>query len=61
MGLSASDLPAPLNGLNALSICVADQVRQHIEESAEALAKQLEPLGSFSTEVDALVSLSQGN
>jgi hypothetical protein len=60
-GLSASDLPAPLNGLNALSVCVADQVRQHIEESAEALARQLEPLGSFSTEVDALVSLSQGN
>jgi len=58
-GLSVRDLPSPLNGLNALSICVADQVTQHIEESAAALAKQLEPFGSFSAEVNALVELSQ--
>jgi hypothetical protein len=60
-GLSASDLPAPLNGLNALSVCVPDQVWQHIQETAEALAKQLEPSGSFSAEMDALVALSRGD
>lgn len=60
-GLLASDLPSPLNGLNALSVCVPDQVRQHIEETAKALAKQLEPSGSFSAELDALVALSRGD
>jgi hypothetical protein len=60
-GLSASDLPAPLNGLNALSVCVPDQVCQHIEETADVLAKQLEPSGSFSAEVDALVALSRSD
>ena len=60
-GLLAGDLPAPLNGLNALSACVPDQVRQHIEETAEALAKQLEPAGSFSAEIDALVVNSRSD
>lgn len=57
-GASASDLKAPLSGLNALSASNHDQVRQLVEDAAAALSQRIEPMASFSTTVDALVSAS---
>ena len=57
-GATASDLRAPLNGLNALSASNPDQVRQLAEDAATALSQRLEPMASFSAAVDALVVAS---
>lgn len=54
-GATPANLEAPLSGLNALSAAVGDQVRQLVEDAAAALSKRLEPLASFSAEIDALV------
>jgi len=58
-GTVASDLQAPLNGLNALSSSIPDQVRQLVEDAAEALALPLEPMSTFSAEIDAVVAASK--
>lgn len=57
-GATATDLNAPLNGLNALSASAADQVRQLVEDASEALSKRIEPMSSFSAEVEAVVRAS---
>jgi hypothetical protein len=57
-GATAADLRAPLNGLNALSASVPDQVRQLVEDASEALSEALEPMSSFSAEIEGLVSAS---
>lgn len=49
-------LPAPLNTLNALSASVPDQVRQLVEDASAALSERLEPISSFSAEVDAVIA-----
>jgi hypothetical protein len=53
-GATTSDLRAPLNGLNALSASVPDQVRQLVEDAAEALSLRMEPIASFSREIELL-------
>lgn len=58
-GTTPDDLKPPLNGLNALSASVGDHVRQLIENAAEALSERLEPISSFSTEVEAVVTASR--
>lgn len=55
-GSKPSDLRAPLSGLNALSMSVPDQVRQLVEDAATALSLRLEPMSSFSSEIDALAA-----
>jgi hypothetical protein len=57
-GATPADLHAPLSGLNALSASFADQVRQLVEDAAAALGERLEPMSSFSAEVDAVVAAS---
>lgn len=57
-GAIPAHLNAPLNGLNALSASVADQVRQLVEDASEALSERLEPMASFSAEVEAVVGAS---
>jgi hypothetical protein len=57
-GATPAHLNAPLNGLNALSASVADQVRQLVEDASEALSERLEPMSSFSAEVEAVVEAS---
>ena len=37
---------------------VADQVRQLVEDASEALSERLEPMSSFSAEVEAVVEAS---
>jgi len=58
-GATPAHLPAPLNGLNALSASVANQVRQLVEDASEALSERLEPISSFSAEVEAVVAASE--
>jgi hypothetical protein len=60
-GATPAQLGAPLNSLNALSASVPDQVRQLIEDASEALATRLEPISSFSAEIDAVVAASGTN
>jgi hypothetical protein len=57
-GATPAQLPAPLNGLNALSAASVDQVRQLLEDVSEALSERLEPISSFSAEVEAVVANS---
>lgn len=57
-GAMPAHLPAPLNGLNALSASVSNQVLQLVEDASEALSERLEPISSFSVEVEAVVSAS---
>lgn len=57
-GATPADLNAPLNGLNALSASVDDQVRQLIEDASEALSERLEPISSFSVEIEAVRTAS---
>lgn len=57
-GAMPAQLPAPLNGLNALSMISADQVRQLLEDASEALSQRLEPASSFSAEVEKVVDVS---
>jgi hypothetical protein len=58
-GATAGDLRAPLSALNALSASIPDQTRQLVEDVAAALASPLEPMASFSNEVDAVVAASK--
>jgi hypothetical protein len=58
-GATPAHLRAPLSGLNALSASVPDQVRQLVEDASAALSEALEPMASFSAEIDALVSASK--
>jgi hypothetical protein len=60
-GATPAQLPAPLNGLNALSMNSADQVRQLLEDASEALSQRLEPAPSFSAEVEEVVAVSTAN
>lgn len=60
-GANPSHLRAPLNGLNALSASVPDQVRQLVEDASAALSRQMEPISSFSAEVDAVVTAATNN
>lgn len=55
-GMTARDLRPPLGGLNALDAAIADQVRQLLEDAAEALGERLEPAGSYSGEIESVVS-----
>ena len=55
-GSTPDDLGPPLNGLNALSASSPDQLRQLLEDAAEALSVRLEPMASFSAELDAVVA-----
>ena len=55
-GTRARDLRAPLSGLNALDLAAVDQVRQLVEDVSGALAAPLEPMASFSAQVDAVVT-----
>lgn len=55
-GAMPKDLRAPLSGLNALDAAVPDQVRQLVENVAEALGERLEPMASFSDEVDVVAT-----
>ncbi len=55
-GASPGDLRPPLDGLNALSVGSANQVRQLVEDAATALSQRMEPISSFSAEIDALVA-----
>lgn len=57
-GATPAHLPAPLNGLNALSASVSNQVLQLVEDASEALSERLEPISSFSAEVEATVTAS---
>jgi hypothetical protein len=57
-GVTPAHLTAPLNGLNALSASVADQVRQLVKDASEALSEHMEPISSFSAEVEAVVRAS---
>jgi hypothetical protein len=57
-GAIPADLKAPLNSLNALSASVSDQVRQLVEDASVALSQRLEPMASFSAEVEAVVVAS---
>ena len=54
-GTRPRDLSAPLDGLNALSAEVSDQVRQLAEDSARDLGMPLEPMASFSKEIEGVV------
>ena len=54
-GAEAGDLRAPLSGLNALSVTSADQVRQLLEDTVAALSLPLEPMASYSKEIENLV------
>lgn len=60
-GATPTHLHAPLSGLNALSAAVPDQVRQLIEDSAAVLSVRLEPLASFSGEIDAVVAIARSS
>ena len=60
-GSSPGDLRAPLSGLNALNGTAVDQVRQLIEDASSALSMRLEPMASFSTEVEAVVLAAQAS
>lgn len=55
-GARPADLPAPINALNALSASVPDQVRQLVEDASSALSERMEPISSFSAEIDAVVA-----
>jgi hypothetical protein len=57
-GAIASHLQPPLSGLNSLNASIADQVRQLVEDASSALTQRLEPLASFSAQVDAVVASS---
>lgn len=57
-GATPAHLNAPLSGLNALSASVPDQVRQLVENASEALSERLEPMSSFSAEIEAVVAAS---
>lgn len=57
-GATPADLRPPLNGLNALSATVSDQVLQLVEDAAAALSLRLEPMATFSAEVAEVVRLS---
>jgi hypothetical protein len=57
-GAVPGDLSAPLSGLNAVSASVGDQVRQLVEDASVALSERLEPMSSFSAEVEAVVTAS---
>lgn len=58
-GAMPVDLNAPLNALNALSASVPDQVRQLVEDASAALSERLEPISSFSAEVDGVVAAAE--
>lgn len=57
-GATPVHLKAPLSGLNALSASLADQVRQLVEDASEALSERLEPMSSFSAEIESVVTAS---
>jgi hypothetical protein len=57
-GAMARDLHPPLSGLNALSASIVDQVRQLVEDTAATLNTRLEPISTFSSEVDLVVAAS---
>lgn len=57
-GVTPAQLSAPLNGLNALSMISANQVRQLLENASEALSQPLEPASSFSAEVEGVVEVA---
>ncbi|HEX8695910.1 MAG TPA: toll/interleukin-1 receptor domain-containing protein [Longimicrobium sp.] len=59
-GATIDHLRGPLGVLNALNASVPDQVRQLIEDAAVALALPLEPMASFSAEIEAVVHASSG-
>lgn len=59
-GCTPEDLRPPLNGLNALSASVRDQLRQLLEDASAALSIRLEPMASYSVELDAVVAASDG-
>lgn len=55
-GATPRDLEAPLSGLNALAGTSSDQMLQLMEDTAKALSLTLEPMGSYSKELGALVA-----
>jgi hypothetical protein len=57
-GATPTHLRPPLNGLNALTASAPDQMRQLVEDASRALSERLEPMASFSAEIDALVAAS---
>jgi hypothetical protein len=57
-GAKANDLRAPLNGLNALSASIENQVLQLIEDTAATLNTRLEPISTFTAEVQFVVAAS---
>jgi TIR domain len=57
-GANTSDLRSPLSGLNALSATAPDQVRQLVEDAAGALSTRMEPIATFSAEIEALVAMA---
>jgi hypothetical protein len=55
-GADASFLGGPLGGINALTLSIRNQVLQLIQDIAEYLELPLEPMASFQSAVDAVVT-----
>lgn len=57
-GSTPENLRSPLNGLNALSASKPDHLRQLLEDTATALSAQLEPMASYTRELEAVAVVS---